>query len=135
MSVYQTRAFFKDKYGYIVDNPNVGPVFTKAYWEAGNSKPFLELLEGLTGKDLSGDDWVAELKTSVGDKVASERNEYDEALKQTSVDKNQPINLNMTVKFVDGDEIIADSSTVPDGILGACKQFEAFVSARVAASD
>jgi hypothetical protein len=32
----------------------------------------------------------------------------------------------MTVKFMDGDEVIADSSQVPGGILEACKQFESF---------
>jgi hypothetical protein len=40
------------------------------------------------------------------------------------------IDLDMTVKFVDGDEIISDSSK--SGLLGACKEFEDFVAARVA---
>ena len=48
------------------------------------------------------------------------------------LDENvQDLDLQMTVKFVDGDEIIADSSKA--GLLGACREFEAFVAARTAA--
>jgi Peptidase family M3 len=135
MSVHQTRAYFKNKYGYIVDNPNVGPELTKVYWEPGNSRPFLDLVRDLTGKELSGSDWVASFNESVEDKVAREREEYDVAMKNStihSIDDN--IDLNMTVKFVDGDEIIADSSLVKGGILEACQQFEVFVAARIASS-
>ena len=135
MSVHQTRAYFKNKYGYIVDNPNVGPELTKAYWESGNSRPFLDLVRDLTGKDLSGSDWIESLNELVEDKVVRERNEYDNAIENSSKSSmDDTIDLNMTVKFVDGDEIIADSSLVNGGILEACKQFEAFVAARIASS-
>jgi hypothetical protein len=40
----------------------------------------------------------------------------------------------MTVKFVDGDEVIADSSQVSGGILAACKEFEAYVGSRTASA-
>ena len=62
MSVHQTREYFKNKYGYIVDNPNVGPDITSAYWVHGNSRPFLDLVKDLTGKELSGDAWIDALK-------------------------------------------------------------------------
>ena len=135
MSVHQTRAYFKNKYGYIVDNPNVGPELTKAYWESGNSRPFLALVKDLTGKDLTGDDWVAALKEDVDEKVLRERNEYDEALNRDAVIDDTHVDLNMTVKFVDGDEVIVDSSQVSGGVLAACKEFESFVAARVAATE
>jgi oligoendopeptidase F len=134
MSVYQTRAYFKEKYGFIVDNPEVGPTITKAYWEAGNSRPFLELVHGLTGKHLSGDDWIKAFSESVDDKVVREKKEYEDALSKSPASSSASVDLNMTVKFVDGDEVIADSSQGPGGVLGACKKFEAFVAARVAAS-
>ena len=134
MSVHQTRAFFKTKYGYIVDNPEVGPTITKAYWEFGNSRPFLELVHDFTGKPLSADDWVGALKESVDDKVAREKKEYDDALATTGASSNDNIDLNMKVKFVDGDVVIADSSNLEGGILHACKDFEAFIAARVTAA-
>lgn len=131
MSVHQTRAYFFDRDGYIVDNPRVGPTLIKSYWVFGNSRPFLDLVKELTGKELSGDDWVKELKETVSDRIASEREEYEKALEESSSCNNP--DLNMVVRFVDGDTVISDSSKSKDGVLGACKQFESFVQARVAA--
>lgn len=133
MSVHQTRAFFKEKYGYIVDNPEVGPMLQKYYWECGNSKPFLQIVKDLTGKELTGDAWVEALKEDVEEHIKQEKQEYDEMIKKCADEKpNDDIDLKMTVKFVDGDEVIADSSK--SGLLGACKEFEAFVAARTKAN-
>merc|ERR1711971_102582 len=115
--------------GYIVDNPEVGPMLQKYYWECGNSKPFLQIVRELTGKELSGDAWVEALKEDVEEHIKQEKREYDEMIKKCADEKpNDDIDLKMTVKFVDGDEVIADSSK--SGLLGACKEFEAFVAAR-----
>lgn len=130
MSVYQTREFFLSKYAYIVDNPEIGPTLKKAYWECGNSKPFLTIVKDLTGKELSGSAWVDHLNEDVDEKVKRSKKEYDEA-KPPSTDPN--IDLKMTVRFVDGDELIADSS-VEGGVISACKKFETFVASRVAAA-
>jgi|LauGreDrversion2_3_1035106.scaffolds.fasta_scaffold1238396_1 hypothetical protein len=35
MAVHQTREYFLEKEGYIVDNPMVGATLAKAYWEPG----------------------------------------------------------------------------------------------------
>jgi hypothetical protein len=132
MSVHQTREYFKTKYGSIVDNPHVGPTLAHHYWECGNSKPFLQLVRDLTGKELSGDAWIHALKMDVEEFLAQEKKEYDEMLKkcETEPQQDDSIDLGMTVQFVDGDEIIADSSKTT--LLGACKQFESFVAARAA---
>mmetsp|Transcript_9792 Transcript_9792/g.18410 ORF Transcript_9792/g.18410 Transcript_9792/m.18410 type:complete len:533 (+) Transcript_9792:370-1968(+) len=131
MSVHQTREFFKTKYGYIVDNPNVGPTLARHYWECGNSRPFLELVRDLTGKELSEDAWINALKMDVEEFILQEKKEYDEMLKRCQTEtQDDNIDLGMTVQFVDGDEIIADSSET--SLLGACKQFESFVANRVA---
>ena len=45
---------------------------------------------------------------------------------------DEDLDLQMTVRFVDGDEVISDSSV--SGLIGSCKEFEAFVAARVAAA-
>jgi len=84
MSVHQTRRFFKERDGYIVDNPKVGPTLTKAYWECGNSRAFLDIVKDLTGKELSGGAWVDVLKENVEEKVHRERKEYEEALAKTT---------------------------------------------------
>lgn len=135
MSVHQTRDYFNRTDGFIVDNSNVGPTITKHYWECGNSRPFLEIVKGLTGKDLSGADWVKALNESVDGKVKREQTEYNESLAKVSSDANSSsVDLGMTIKFVDGDTLIADSSQGSGGILAACKEFQAFVAQRTAAS-
>jgi len=139
MSVHQTRDYFKRTDGYIVDNPNVGPTLAKAYWECGNSKPFLDIVKDLTGSELQGTAWTDALKEDLEDHIRQEKKEYEDMIQKTANehqskkdDTEEELDLQMTVKFVDGDDIISDSSKV--GLLGACKEFEAFVAARVAAS-
>jgi hypothetical protein len=140
MSVHQTRRFFKERDGFIVCNPKVGPTLTDAYWKCGNSKPFLDIVKDLTGKELTGDAWVDALQETTEEKINRERQEYAEALakvdsrKRKLVDENTPealdATLNMTIKFVDGDTLIADSSQIAGGIIGACQAFEKFVAER-----
>jgi hypothetical protein len=142
MSVHQTREYFKTKYGYIVDNPNVGPTLTKSYWECGNSKPFLEIVKDLTGKELTGKAWIDALNEDLEEHVVQEKKEYDEMIEKCLLKEKQQsnngddgsdeIDLDMVVKFVDGDTIISDSNK--SGLLGACKEFEAFVAARTASA-
>ena len=86
MSVHQTRQFFKERDGYIVQNPKVGPTLTKAYWECGNSKPFLDNVKAMTGKELTGDASVNALQEKLEDKIERERKEYEEFLtKETHI--------------------------------------------------
>jgi oligoendopeptidase F len=138
MCVHQTRAFFKERDGYIVDNPKVGPTLKAAYWECGNTRPFLELVQELTKSPLAGDSWVAMLNEPIADKIRREKQEYEQALSSTTNSTStttalsDDVDLNMTVRFVDGDTLIADSNQA-GSILAACKQFEDFVAKRVAA--
>ena len=130
MAVHQTREHFIAKDGYIVDNPAVGPTLREAYWRPGNSEPFLGLVESLTGKPLTGDAWVRMLKQDVDDLLAEEKVAYDAMAKKL---KDQPaakdVDLNMRIKIVDGDEVIADTS-LDGGFLPTCKKFEAYIQQR-----
>jgi hypothetical protein len=136
MAVHQTRDFLLKRDGYIVDNPKVGPTLQDAYWKCGNARPFLELVEELTGAPLTGDAWTNSLKERVADKIAAERKDYDQAMATPSTDMQEEelqAALNMVVRFVDGDVVISDSRDV--GLLGACRAFEEFCAARMAATD
>lgn len=132
MAVYQTRDYFLEKYGHIVDNPEVGPTLTAAYWNAGNSKPFLDLVHDLTGKPLTGDAWVNKLKEPLEKKITRDEDSYNKAIQQGPVPLDQSLEklLDMTVRFVHGDELIADSSK--SGVIGACDEFKSYIQARVA---
>ena len=135
MGVHQTRDFFLKRDKYITDNPTVGPTLTSAYWKPGNSEPFLSLVENLTGSPLTGDAWVNELKQSVADVLKEEKVSYDAKRAEcTDNDSNQNIDLDMRIRIVDGDEVLAD--TAKDGsFLATCKIFENYVQTRYAKKD
>lgn len=132
MSVHQTREFFKSKYGFIVDNKEIGPTLASSYWHCGNSENFLDIVEKLTGKKLSGEAWIHSLKTDIDDYIFSEKKEYEEMIEKCKHEQihSEKVDLQMTMKFVDGDQTIADSSMT--SLIEACKEFENFVAARVA---
>merc|ERR1712070_724281 len=81
MSVHQTREYFLAKHKRIVDNPVVGPTLRDNYWLPGNSKMFLDLVEELTGKPLTGDAWVSELKEPLDEVLKKEKVDYEAAVK------------------------------------------------------
>lgn len=53
MAVHQTRAYFLERDGHLVDNPRIGPDLARAYWRPGNSKGFQDFLAELTGEPLN----------------------------------------------------------------------------------
>ena len=132
MAVHQTRAFFLARDGYIVDNPKVGPTLRDAYWVPGNSEPFLGLVERLTGKPLTGDAWVDMLKEEVESLLKEEKVAYDAAAaaKQQAADCAE-IDLQMRIKIVDGDAVLADTAA-DGGFLPTCHKFEKYVRERFA---
>lgn len=132
MGVHQTRQFFIKRDGYIADNPKVGPTISKAYWQPGNSEPFLELVENLTGAPLSGEAWINDLKQSVDDLLKEEKVAYDKKRAEcASAPSCEDIDLDMRIRIVDGDTVLAD--TLEDGsFLATCKKFEEYVQKRFA---
>lgn len=129
MAVHQTRDYFLEKDGYIVDNPSVGPILAESYWKPGNSARFLDLVENLTGKPLTGDAWVQKLRQPMDELIRSEQADYEKALTESSEERD--VDLSMRVRFVDGDHVIADSKDT--GFAEATAKFEAFVRERVTA--
>jgi len=128
MAVHQTREYFLSKYGYIVDNPNVGPELTENYWNPGNGEAFLNLVKGLTGKPLSSDAWVEELKEDLETRVSKEKKEYEASVKAGAAipAEAEEVDLDMRMVLVHGDTVI--SSTEKDGWKGAQAKFKAFIA-------
>jgi len=131
MSVWHTRAHFLQDGKRIVDNPEVGKALTEAYWEAGNSEMFLDLVQALTTKPLSCDAWVADLEQDLEDKIVAEKADYEWAIAPRQELKS--VDLDMRMRVLDGDEILADSER-DGGFLAACSAFEEKVKARKAAA-
>jgi len=110
MAVRQTRHYFLGKYGKIVDNPSVGRELAETVWKPGNSEKYLDLVEALTGKPLTGDAWRADLDRGEADLLEKEKSDYTFAstLPSPLFDAG-PTKLDMRIRVVDGDAVIADS--------------------------
>jgi len=132
MSVHQTREYFKEKYGFIVDNKEVGPTLSSSYWQCGNSENFLDIVKKLTGKDLTGSAWINALQIDIETLISNEKKDYEDMIERCANEtvNEDDIDLAMNVRFVDGDTLIADSAAT--SLLGACSEFENFVLTRVA---
>ncbi|WIA33193.1 hypothetical protein OEZ86_006339 [Tetradesmus obliquus] len=127
MSVHQTRDHFIEKYGHIVDNPQVGNDLTSVYWQPGNGSMFLDLVQQLTGKPLLADAWVAKLQLPTQQLLAKQQQDYEAAVKAGPKFKTgSEIDIGMRVRLVHGDEVISDSET-DGGFQGACAKFKAWV--------
>jgi Zn-dependent oligopeptidase len=107
MAVFQTRDYFIQRDGYIMDNPNVGDELAESYWRPGNSKTFLEVVEDLTGQPFSARATVDLVNKSLETVFA----EADRAIEreQTIPHPNGPVELDATITIINGDEVVADT--------------------------
>eukprot|EP01063_Lacrimia_lanifica_P016002 TRINITY_DN22630_c0_g1_i1.p1 TRINITY_DN22630_c0_g1~~TRINITY_DN22630_c0_g1_i1.p1 ORF type:complete len:633 (+),score=226.34 TRINITY_DN22630_c0_g1_i1:33-1931(+) len=128
MSVYQTRNHFLQKYGHIVDNEQVGKDLAEVYWRPGNSENFLALVEKMTGKPLTADAMVEDLKQDVEDRLAGEKKDYAAAVQAGPKysDKDDVAKLlNMRMRLVHGDRVIADSDE--SGFSASCEAYRKWI--------
>jgi len=127
MSVHQTRRYFMDTYGGLVDDERVGRDLAEVYWKPGNSAKFLDLVQKLTGSPLSSDSWVQELQRTVEEVVEAEHIAYDEAVaKGPKYSPGTSVDLDMRVILVHGDEVVADSNDA--GLAAACVKYKQWVA-------
>jgi oligoendopeptidase F len=105
MGVFQTRDYFRRKYGYIVDNPKVGPELAEKFWRPGNAKNFLEFIEDLTGEPFSARATI-ELVNKTVDDVRRDAREAIEQLRSVPAHTGA-IDLDASISVVHGDEVIA----------------------------
>uniref|UniRef100_A0A061S728 Oligoendopeptidase f n=2 Tax=Tetraselmis sp. GSL018 TaxID=582737 RepID=A0A061S728_9CHLO len=127
MSVFQTRDHFLSKYGYLTDNPAVGKDLSEFYWRPGNSEGFLDLVEQLTGKPLTADAWVSDMRRPTEAVVKSEETRFnDGAKKGPAISPGSEVDMGMNVKMVHGDETISDSA-VDGSFAAASNKFKAWV--------
>jgi len=106
IALNQWREYFYKKYGYIVDNPQVGKEMKKV-WQLGSSKDFKDCVKIATGKKLSSSALIKEI-TLPTDKVikrAKNRLQKMETVKKYT----KPVNLKAEIKMVHGKKIIANN--------------------------
>ena len=125
MAVSQTRKHFFEKYGYIVDNPQIGRDLGRTYWAPGNSRGFLEMVQAMTGRPFSGDAFVEEIADSTEETVRKAKEQIEHLARipesQGSVD------LDLRLRVIDGAEVVVEEGKKP---LDAARTFRDWILER-----
>ena len=107
MAVYQTRAYFLKKYGFLCDNPEIGPELAGNYWNPGNSLTHNETIQKLTGSKLSGRELAHHCSLSNDALWDSVRKQIETATRRSA--STRPIDLDARIHIVHGSEEIANN--------------------------
>lgn len=136
MAVYQTRAFFLRRDGYLTDNPAIGPALAEHYWAPGNSIDHDATLRRLTGEGFSARHLADACDETVEQAWATARDTL-EAAERRGERHDDGLPLDARVRVVHGDEVLADNGD-GDGDSEAAEQamfdrFEQWVATHYAA--
>lgn len=126
MAVYQTRAFFLRRDGYLTDNPAIGPDLARHYWAPGNSVDHDTTLRSLTGEGFSAQ-YLADACNLSVDEAWTRARETMAAAESRRYAEDVVPDLDAHIRVVHGAELIADSSAGEDKM---CARFEAWVRER-----
>ena len=121
MAVYQTRAYFTEKFGYLTDNPNIGPLMAKHYWAAGNSASHTQSIQALTGEGFNAKYLADECNLTSGEAWQIEK---DKISALVSRERTAVKPLNAKIKIVDGSTILALNEQSDDAM---CEAFECYI--------
>ncbi|TDR80098.1 M3 family metallopeptidase [Paludibacterium purpuratum] len=130
MAVYQTRAYFKREYGFLTDNPAIGPKLAEHYWGPGNSINHNATLVRLTGESFNPR-YLAESCTRSIDEAWADAEKLIAAAATRQYPTVFPADLDASIRLVHGAEVIADNR---DGDAAMCRSFEQWVAKNYPAS-
>ena len=107
MAVFQTRAFFLERDGHIMDNARVGQDLREVYWKPGNSKSFMQFIHDLTGQPFTAKATVELVNKPLPQVYA----EVDAGIaREKSLPKlDGRVELDATIRMVHGDNVIASN--------------------------
>lgn len=130
MAVYQTRAYFEKTYGYLTDNPAIGPALAEHYWARGNSISHNDTLVSLTGEPFNAKYLADRCNRTVEQAWATAQAAITAAAQRTYPPAPAP-DLDATIRIVHGAELIADNTASDEAM---CQQFEGWVAQRYPAT-
>lgn len=107
LGVEQWRDYFYKKYGYIVDNPNIGKEMRKV-WKYGSRYSLNQFMKMATGKKLSPKPFIQEVTKSL-EKILSDARQKIKRLEKIRTE-NRPVNLKAHITMVHGKIDIANNS-------------------------
>ncbi|MDX1301020.1 M3 family metallopeptidase [Photobacterium sp.] len=124
MAVYQTRAYFTEKFGYLTDNPEIGPLLAKHYWHRGNSVNHNATIVSLTGEGFNAKYLADECNLSAEQAWEIEKEKISALQSRTRADV---ASLNASINIVDGANQIASNLTSDNEM---CREFEQYIVSR-----
>jgi hypothetical protein len=123
MAVYQTRAYFERRYGFLTDNPAIGPLLAKHYWGPGNGISHNDTLISLTGEAFNAKYLADECNKTIDQAWEDAQKQMADAANRNYPTSPNP-NLDATIRIVHGAEVIADNQASDQAM---CDQFEKWV--------
>jgi hypothetical protein len=133
MAVYQTRAFFLRRDGYLTDNPAIGPALAEAYWAPGNSLTHDQTLRKLTGEGFSAR-YLAEACDETVEQAWAKALDQLEAAERRGARTDDGPPLQARVMVVHGAEVLADNGDGGDAAERAMfDRFEQWIGAHYGA--
>lgn len=107
LALWQWRDYFFNKYGYIVDNPNIGKEMKKV-WKLGSLKNFSECIILATGKKLSAKSFLDEVTMDLDQALAKSKREVSRLGKVRQ--SSRPVKFDARIRMVHGKQVVADNS-------------------------
>ena len=116
MAVYQTRAYFMEQYGYLTDNPNIGPWLAQHYWNPGNGVSHDATIRSLTGEGFNARYLADQCNLTVDDAWKAQ----EARIAQLNGRERAAVQgLNAAIKVVDGDRILASNEQSDEAMFAA----------------
>ena len=128
MAVYQTRAYFERTYGYLTDNPAIGPALAQHYWARGNGLTHDQTLVSLTGESFNASYLANGCNQTPEQAWATAQASMAAAAKRPAAAETTK-SLDAVIRIVHGAQVLADNSESDDAM---CRNFEAWVGANFA---
>lgn len=107
LALWQWRNYFFKKYGYIIDNPNIGKEMKKV-WKLGSLKNFNECVMLATGRKLSAKPFLDEVTMDLDQALAKAKRGVDRLAKVKPY--RRPIGFDARIRMVHGKQVVADNS-------------------------
>lgn len=107
IAVAQWRDYFYKKYGYIVDNPNIGKEMKKV-WKDAATKTFPEFVQQATGKKITPTPFLKSITGTATSKIRLTKKRIVDLEKIKK--KTKPINLKANITLVHGTKKICDNN-------------------------
>ncbi|MDP2369709.1 M3 family metallopeptidase [Rhodoferax sp.] len=123
MAVYQTRAYFEREYGYLTDNPAIGPALAEHYWARGNGISHNDTLLSLTGEPFNAK-YLADSCNQTVEQAWAEARAKIAAAAERDYPEPPANDLFANIRIVHGAELIADNNESDHAM---CQQFERWV--------